>query len=225
MLFIIYFFLFLFPTNQIDESKTLIIYFSRAGENYDVGKVDKGNTELIVDYLTKATKIKSYRIKPETEYPESYDDTLKIAENEQKSNDRPKTKEKLENINDYDTILLGYPIWHTHLPNIVMTQLESLNFNGKTIYPFNTHGGSGTGNSINDIKNCVPNAIVNDGFPLKGSYARTKDSKSDINKWLSETLKVTYSDVEYDIDSQEKGYIQKFNIYFFFILLFIFILN
>ena len=190
MLFILYFLLFIFPSNQIDESKSLIIYFSRAGENYSVGKVDKGNTEMIVDYITQVTNIKSFKINPETAYPEVYSETVEIARNEKSSNARPKIKDPLTNIDNYDTILLGYPIWHSDLPNIVMTQLELLNFQGKTIYPFNTHEGSGTGNSINDIKKVVPSAIVKDGFALRGQDARKNESRSNIEKWLKEDLEL-----------------------------------
>ena len=188
--FILYFVLLIFPSNQIDESKSLIIYFSRAGENYSVGKVDKGNTEMIVDYITQVTNIKSFKINPETAYPESYSETIEIARNEKSSNARPKIKDPLTNIDNYDTILLGYPIWHTDLPNIVMTQLELLNFEGKTIYPFNTHEGSGTGNSINDIKKVVPSAIVKDGFALRGQDTRKNESKASIEKWLKEDLEL-----------------------------------
>jgi len=189
-LFILYFLLFIFPSNQIDESKSLIIYFSRAGENYSVGKVDKGNTEMIVDYITQVTNIKSFKINPETAYPESYSETLEVVQNERSSNSRPKIKDPLTNIDNYDTILLGYPIWHTNLPNIVMTQLELLNFEGKTIYPFNTHEGSGTGNSISDIKKVVPNAVVKDGFALRGQDARKSESRTNIEKWLKEDLEL-----------------------------------
>ena len=190
MLFILYFLLFIFPSNQIDESKSLIIYFSRAGENYSVGKVDKGNTEMIVDYITQVTNIKSFKINPETAYPEVYSETVEIARNEKSSNARPKIKDPLTNIDNYDTILLGYPIWHSDLPNIVMTQLELLNFQGKTIYPFNTHEGSGTGNSISDIKKVVPSAVVKDGFALRGQDARKNESRANIEKWLKEDLEL-----------------------------------
>ena len=190
MLFILYFLLFIFPSNQIDESKSLIIYFSRAGENYSVGKVDKGNTEMIVDYITQVTNIKSFKINPETAYPEVYSETVEIARNEKSSNARPKIKDPLTNIDNYDTILLGYPIWHSDLPNIVMTQLELLNFQGKTIYPFNTHEGSGTGNSISDIKKVVPSAVVRDGFSLRGQDARKNESRPNIEKWLKEDLEL-----------------------------------
>ena len=191
--FILYFVLLIFPSNQIDESKALIIFFSRAGENYNVGVVDKGNNEMIVDYITQVTKIKSFKINPETEYPINYTQTIEIARSEKNSNARPKIKDPLTSIDNYDTILLGYPIWHTNLPNIVMTQLELLNFEGKTIYPFNTHEGSGTGNSINDIKNLVPKAVVKDGFALRGQYARKEEYRTEIEKWLKEDLELQIS--------------------------------
>jgi flavodoxin len=190
MQFILYFVLLIFPSNQIDESKALIIFFSRAGENYNVGVVDKGNTEMIVDYITQVTKIKSFKINPETQYPINYTQTIEIARSEKNSNDRPKIKDPLTNIDNYDTILLGYPIWHTNLPNIVMTQLELLNFEGKTIYPFNTHEGSGTGNSIGDIKKLVPNADVKNGFALRGQNARKEEYRTEIEKWLKEDLEL-----------------------------------
>ena len=178
----LYFLLLLFiPSLQIDQSKTIIIFFSRAGENYDVGVVDVGNTEMIVNYLEEVTNITAiYKIIPETPYPENYKQTVDLAEQEKKSGARPKIQNPLTDINKYDTILLGYPIWHGNLPNIVINQLELLDFEGKTIYPFNTHGGSGKGNSINDIKTYDPKAIVKDGFDLKGSYARKSDSHEDI---------------------------------------------
>ena len=176
MLLLLYFSLLFFPSYQIDQSKAIIIFFSRAGENYNVGTVDVGNTEMIVNYLTKVTNITSFKINPETAYPVSYNEMLTVAQNEKSSNARPKIKDPLTDISKYDTILLGYPIWHGDLPNIVMTQLEMLDFEGKTIYPFNTHEGSGLGRSISDIKNSAPKADVKDGFALRGTDARKEDS-------------------------------------------------
>jgi len=71
-----------------------------------------------------------------------------------------------------------------------MTQLELLDFEGKTIYPFNTHEGSGTGNSINDIKNIASKAVVKDGFALRGQNARKEEYRSEIEKWLKEDLEL-----------------------------------
>ena len=194
MLLLFYFSLILFPSYQIDQSKAIIIFFSRAGENYSVGRVEKGNTEMIVDYIKSVTNIKTFKINPETPYPESYQETLTLAQNEKNSNSRPKINDPLTDISQYDTILLGYPIWNGDLPNIVMTQLELLNFEGKAIYPFNTHEGSGLGRSINDIRNSAPNADVKNGFALRGSEARKEDSHESIRKWLNDELELNISD-------------------------------
>ena len=209
MVQLLYIILLIIPSLQIDQSKTIIIFFSRAGENYNVGTVDIGNTEMIVNYLEEVTEIANiYKINPETPYPESYQETVNIARNEKNNNARPGIKDPLTDISKYDTILLGYPIWHGNIPNIVMTQLELLDFKGKTIYPFNTHGGSGVGSSINDIKNSAPGADVKDGFPLKGDYARKTDSHEDIRKWLNNKLNIEVSGGEINgINSCKKSII------------------
>ena len=194
MLPLLFISLLIFPSLQIDQSKAIIIYFSRAGYNYNVGKVDKGNTEMIVEYLQEVTDIDIYKIEPETPYPENYEETVNIAQNEKSSKARPAIKAPLTDISQYDTILLGYPIWHSDLPNIVMTQLEMLNFEGKTIYPFNTHEGSGKGNSINDIKASAPNANVKDGFALKGTDARKTSSHKSIRNWLKDQMDIDVPD-------------------------------
>ena len=191
MLLLLYFSLLFFPSFQIDQSKAIIIFFSRAGENYNVGTVDVGNTEMIVNYLKQVTNITSFKINPETDYPTNYQEMVTLAQNEKSSNARPSIKDPLTDISKYDTILLGYPIWHGDLPNIVMTQLEMLDFEGKTIYPFNTHEGSGLGRSISDIKNSAPKADVKDGFALRGTDARKEDSHESIRNWLSDKLGIT----------------------------------
>ena len=185
LLFII---ILIFPSLQIDRSKTIIIYFSRPGENYNVGKVDKGNTEMIVEYLKELSNIKIYKIIPEQEYPENYEETLKFVQNEQSSNARPKIKNPLNDISKYNNILLGYPIWYEHIPNILITLLESLDLKGKVIYPFNTHEGSGNGNSISEIKKYAPNAIVKNGFALSGTDARNIESHGSIKNWFHEVI-------------------------------------
>ena len=100
---------------------------------------------------------------------------LKVCQEEQSSSARPEKKDPLTDVNKYETILIGTQIWYGHIPNIVMTQLEKLNLNGKTIYPFNTHGGSGVGNTVTDIKQYAIGANVKDDFPLLGTYL--KDNK------------------------------------------------
>ena len=91
-------------------------------------------------------------------------------------------------ISNYDNILLGYPIWYGHIPNILINLLESLDLKGKVIYPFNTHEGSGSGNSISEIKKYAPNAIVKNGFALSGTDARNDESHGSIKNWFHEVI-------------------------------------
>ena len=111
---------------------------------------------------------------------------LELARTEQSTNARPEIKDPLTDISNYDIILLGYPIWHGHIPNIIITQLELLNLNGKTIYPFNTHGSSGISNSVNDIKQYAKEADVKEGFPLTGTNFRNnkENAMSQISSWI-----------------------------------------
>ena len=108
-------------------------------------------------------------------------------------------------MSDYDVILLGYPIWYSHIPNIVITQLEKLDLNGKTIYPFNTHLGSGTGSSINDIKSYATNANVMDGFPISMNDIDKTSSKNNIKDWIENII-------------ENKSTFNKINHYLFYII-------
>ena len=119
-----------------------------------------------------------------TAYPDYYNTMLNVAREERSSNARPEIKDPLTDVSKYDTILLGYPLWYGYLPNIVINQLEQLDLKGKTIYPFNTHGSSGIGSSINDIKVAANGATVKDGFPISQSNIQNKDaSMEQIRKW------------------------------------------
>ena len=192
---------------QIDSSKVIIISFSKSG-----------NTQIISDYINKSTKITLYNIKPKNSYPSSYDETLKIAENEQNTNARPEIDNPLTDISNYDIILLGYPLWYGHLPNIVITQLELLDLENKEIYPFNTHGSSGISNSVNDIKKYASDANVHNGFPIKGSDAKSGNSnvKTQVNNWLNNIgINIVEDETEENIindDSEDKSDDPKENI-------------
>ena len=92
----------------------------------------------------------------------------------------------LIDIRKYNAILLGYPLWHSYLPNIVINLLEHLNLEGKIIYPFNTYGTLGLGNSIEDIKNYAHGAIVKEGFPISDSMIKIKsESMIKIEQWIN----------------------------------------
>ena len=167
--------------DQVDTSKMIIIYFTRTG-----------NTELFANYIKEKMNIETtFKIEPETPYPENYDQTLTMARDEQNNNRRPEIKDPLTDVSKYDTILLGTPLWYSHIPNIVITQLEKLDLNGKTIYSFNTHGSSGLGYTVNDIKQYAKGATVkDDGFPLAGTYVRNnkESAMNDISSWVEKNF-------------------------------------
>ena len=168
--------------SEIDTSKMIIIYYSRTG-----------NTELFFNYIKELINIDSYKIEPLNPYPIDSDIMHELARIEYKAKSRPEIKDPLTNVTKYKKILLGYPLWNSHLPNIIITQLLKLNLLGKTIYPFNTDGSSGVGNSITDIKIHTVGAIIKNGIDIKASMIKDKEqSIKKIKKWLKDNFGYEY---------------------------------
>lgn len=175
--------------NISSDEKILIAYFSRAGENYNVGNVDIGNTAMMasymVDYLDDNYEVDTYEIIPVNKYSDDYDEATEQAQAEQSENARPEIENSLNNIDDYDTIFIGYPIWWSDMPMIVYTFLESYDFSGKTVIPFNTHEGSGDSGTYEEIRDKLSSANVNiNGLAIRGSVARTEEGRSQTVSWL-----------------------------------------
>ena len=170
------------------NKKILIAYFSRADENYNVGTVSVGNTEImagfIKDYLGQ--RADTFKIDPVVSYPANYKECTEVATREKNSNARPEFKNANSlNINNYDTIFIGYPIWWGDVPMIINTFLEKYNFSGKTIIPFNTHEGSGNSGTFTSIKNKMSSSNVNtNGLAIRGATARQENSRSTVQNWL-----------------------------------------
>ena len=173
-------------TDEQESSNILVVYFSRAGENWEVGNVEKGSTRIVAEYIAETVGADLFEIVPVEPYPESYEEMLEIASAEQNENARPEILNTIDNFDEYETILLGYPIWYADMPMIVYNFLESYDFTGKTIYPFDTHGGSGLSGTVNHIKETVPGAEVKEGLPIVGKAVQNnfEDTKSVINEWL-----------------------------------------
>lgn len=144
-----------------------------------------GNTAMVASYIKEYTKADSFEIVPVMEYPKTYDECSKVANNEKENDTRPKIKSKIENLDSYDTIFIGYPIWCEDLPMIMYTFLEENDFNGKNVYLFNTHGGSDDAGTYSTIQSKLSSANVNvDGHELEEEVARTEEGKNEIIKWL-----------------------------------------
>ena len=170
------------------DRKILIAYFSRAGDNYNVGVVEKGNTELMDENIVEMTGGDLFKIEPTQDYPVSYDEATEIAQEEQRNDARPQIQGNIEDFGEYDTIFIGYPIWYGDMPQIMYTFLESYDFSGKTVIPFNTHEGSGNSGTYNTIKSKLESANVLDGLAIRGSEAREDSSKTTIEEWLEQVL-------------------------------------
>ena len=172
-----------------NNKKILIAFFSRADENYNVGTVSVGNTEMMARYIKGylGDRADGFKIDPIVSYPANYKECTEVATQEKNSNARPEFKNAdALDLSKYDTILLGYPIWWGDVPMIINTFLEKYDFSGKTIIPFNTHEGSGDSGTYAYIKNKMSSSNVNtNGLALRGATAREESSRSTVENWLS----------------------------------------
>jgi len=167
------------------NSKSLIAYYSRKGQNYVGGNIINlpvGNTQVVATKIQKITGGDLFEIDTVKIYPKDYTETTKVAANEKREDVRPELTTTVENMDAYDKIYLGYPNWWGTFPMAVFTFLESYNFSGKTIIPFCTHEGSGLGQSERDIQTLCPNAKVKSGLAIRGSKVSKADN--DIINWI-----------------------------------------
>ena len=166
-------------------SKELIAFYSRADENYISGTLKNlsvGNTEIVAETIRDLTGADLFKIEQVVAYSESYNICIEEARTDKQKNVRPKLKNCISSIDEYDVIYLGFPNYWCTMPMAVFTFLENFDFSNKIIKPFCTHEGSGMGNSIDDIKKTCPFAVVESGLALYGS--RVSREKSSIKEWL-----------------------------------------
>lgn len=154
-----------------NDSGILIAYFSRADENYNVGVIDKGNTEIIAEIIAEQTGEDMFKIETVNAYPADYDECTEVAKQEQNDNARPDIKADIDGWKSYETVFLGYPIWWGDMPMVMYTFMESHNFNGKTVIPFCTHAGSGIAGTDSTIAS-VTGAAVGKAFAIQGETAQ-----------------------------------------------------
>lgn len=166
-------------------NKILIAYFSRADENYGVGFIEKGNTEIIAEMISEETGGSLLHIERAEPYPSDYDECTDVAKQEQNDNARPELLEDMD-ISEYDVIFLGYPIWWGDMPMSVYTFLEGHDFSGKTIIPFCTHAGSGLSGTEKSIENICTDSEILNGLSIKGADAQNSQdqARKAVNKWL-----------------------------------------
>lgn len=169
------------------NSKTLIAYYSRHGQNYVGGTIINlpvGNTEVVAKKIQAITGADLFEIDTVKSYPLDYRETTQVAITEKRANARPELTAMVDNMSDYDVIYLGYPNWCNTFPMAVFTFLESYDFSGKTIIPFCTHEGSGMGSSESDLKKLCPKATVKSGLAIRGSGVSRADNE--IKNWMKD---------------------------------------
>lgn len=154
-------------TNGGGGGKTLIAYFSKTG-----------NTETVARQIQELTGGDLFMIEPATPYPDNYQETTEVARDELDQNARPEVKAVVDSFDDYDTIILGYPIWWGQAPMPVLTFLESYDMSGKTIAPFATAVTSEIDDSLDTVHRSAPGATFLTGQRLS--------SDDEIEVWLRE---------------------------------------
>lgn len=181
--------------SNVNNSKTLVIYSSFIGEQYSVGVIEKGNTEIVADMIIEKTGADRYKVEPKIDnYPkDSYKRLTEIASQELHSNARPEIKDITLNIAKYDIIFVGAPVWWGDFPMIMYTLFDKVDMNGKTIIPFSTHGGSGLSGFDSKLRRLYPNATVTKGLAITGTDAQNKKDnvKNDVNAFI-DSLELNY---------------------------------
>lgn len=170
------------------NKKVLVVYFSRTRGVYG-GDLKKGNTARVAEYIQKKTDGDIYEIVPRKSYPNNYERTTEVAQEEQENNARPAIKGKLPNVRKYDTIFIGAPVWWGEYPMVVRTFLDNAkDLNGKTLIPFTTHEGSGLGNTTETLRRQFKKSTVRRGFSVNGNTVKENPRRvqRQVNDWLDD---------------------------------------
>ena len=179
------------------ESRVLVAYFSMpetndpnnmtTEEDNSVVVIDGevlGNTQYMAYVIQEATNADIFRIEPQTPYPTDHGTLVDLAAEEQEENARPAIKNHLSNMDDYDVVFIGYPIWWSDMPQILYTFFDTYDFSGKTIIPFSTHGGSGFAGTPRTIQGLEPNATMLEGLTI--SRNNIQDARQEIIDWVND---------------------------------------
>lgn len=164
----------------------LIVFYSRAGENYFGGKyrnVAVGNTEKVANIIAEVTGGDLFKIEQKIPYAADYQTCIRQAKADQQSKARPELKALPDSLDGYDEIYLGYPNYWGDMPMAVYTFLEAFDWTGKTIHPFCTHEGSGLSSTERKIASTCKGANVAKGLEICGSYVDSSTER--IRSWLS----------------------------------------
>ena len=170
-------------------AKTLIIFYSRKGQNYVNGSIrnlKKGNTEIVADYIKDAVDADIFEVDTIKQYAKDYSACTEEAQVELQSNARPELVRYLDDISQYDNIVVAGPCWWGTYPTAIFSQLERLDFTDKNVFPVMTHEGSGLADSAQALKKYCKGATVGRGLAVHGADAGV--SGNAVSKWAKENI-------------------------------------
>jgi flavodoxin len=170
--------------STINADKILIVYLSRTN-----------NTKAIAEIIQKNIGGTLVALELEKPYPENYQQTVQQVVKENETNYLPPLKTKIDSIEKYDFIFLGFPTWDMKMPPPMKSFLHQYNLSAKTVIPFNTNAGYGVGSSFQTVKELCPDSKVLEGFEMKGGIERdgvlfvikdekAKEAEAKVKKWL-----------------------------------------
>ncbi len=176
------------PPTQLDDvlkdKKVLIVYLSRTK-----------NTKAVAEIMHKNTGGTLVELVLANPYPEDYKAIVEKVANENATGFLPPLKTKIDSIQKYDIVFVGFPTWGMQLPPPMKSFLKQYDLSGKTVVPFNTNAGYGVGSSFETVKELCKNSKVLEGFSTKGGIerdgvlfvmegAKKKDVETEVKKWL-----------------------------------------
>ena len=168
----------------LTEKNTLIVYLSRTN-----------NTKAIAEIIHQKVGGTLVALELETPYPADYRATVMQVVHENETGYLPPIKTKIEHVDQYDFVFLGFPTWGMQLPPPVKSFLHQYNLKGKTVIPFNTNGGYGVGSSFETVKELCPQSIILQGFTTRGRSeidglnleikdAKAEEASNEVQSWL-----------------------------------------
>ena len=169
-------------SNKNTMSKSIVIFFSHAGDNYSVGNIEVGNTKIVADYISEIKGADQFEIVTHKYDGMAYMPLIELAKEEANKGELPPYEGTVPDLSQYDTVFIGGPVWWGTYPQVMFTLFKDINLDGKTVIPFTTHEGSGLASCASDLKKAFPKAKVTGEFSIYGHEVRT--GKAKVEKWL-----------------------------------------
>lgn len=167
-----------------NPDKILIVYLSRTN-----------NTKTVAEMIQRHVGGKLVALELEKPYPANYQQTVAQVASENETGFLPALKTKIDSIQKYDVVFVGFPTWGTQLPPPMKSFLKSYDLKGKTVIPFNTNGGYGIGSTFDTVRQLCPQSSVLEGYSTRGGLERdgqllmikeekARQTETEVKEWL-----------------------------------------